>query len=101
MLLLRKPTGLCQPTVWVDGLPLGEARQSLDQMIDSQIIEGVELYPSVSTAPLRFRSGDCGIVLFWTRQVPEEASPRPKRWKVALVASAVLGLLVVTLASLK
>jgi hypothetical protein len=94
-LQLRKPTGYCVPAIWIDGLPLGENRQSLDLMMDSNVLEAVELYQSVSTAPIQYRGGDCGVVLFWTRQVPEEAPVKPKRWKVALGVSAALGLLLV------
>jgi hypothetical protein len=99
LLQLRKPTGYCVPAIYIDGLPLGENRQSLDLMIDSNMLEALELYPSVSTAPVQYRTGDCGIVLFWTRQVPEDAPAKPKKWKAALIATAALGVLLIALTS--
>ena len=94
-LLFRKPSGLCAPAIYIDGLPLGDHSQPLDLMMDSNLIDAVELYPSVSTAPAQFRTGNCGIVLFWTRQGPQEPQAKPKGWKVALGVTAALSLLLV------
>ena len=94
-LLLRKPSGLCQPYVYIDGLPLGDNSQPIDLTMDSNLIEAVEVYPSVSTAPVQYRTGNCGIVLFWTRQVPQETQSKPKRWKAALGVTAALSFLLV------
>src|SRR3954469_7201705 len=63
-LLMRKPSGDCQPVIFVDGLPLGDNNQSLDLMMDSNVLEAVEVYTSVSTAPVQYRAGTCGVVLF-------------------------------------
>lgn len=89
---LRKGAGFCQPMMWVDGLPLGETRQSLDVLMESTAIQAIEVYQSVSTAPVQYRSGDCGVVLFWMKHTREEPRSKPKHWKVALGAVAALGL---------
>jgi hypothetical protein len=94
-LLLRKPSGLCQPAIYIDGLPLGDNMQPLDLTMDSNLVEAVEVYQSVSTAPVQYRTGNCGVVLFWTRQVPQETQSKPKRWKTALGVTAALSLLLV------
>ena len=98
ILLMRKPGGTCRPAIFMDGLPLGDGGQSLDLMVTPETLEAVEFYQSVSTAPVQYRTGDCGVVLFWSRRVPDDPSPRPRRWKVALGAAATLGALVVLLA---
>ena len=93
LLQVRKMAGFCQPTIWVDGVPMGESRQSIDLLIDSNMIEAVEVYTSVSTAPVQYATGDCGVVLFWMRHIPEERPVKPKRWKLAVGASALAGIL--------
>jgi len=93
LLQLRKGAGFCQPVMWVDGLPIGETRQSLDLLIDSNMIEAIELYPAVSTAPVQYRSGDCGVVLFWMKHARSEVQPKPQHWKLALGVAATAGLL--------
>jgi hypothetical protein len=97
VLQLRKGAGFCQPVLLVDGLPLGDSRQSLDLLMDSSMIEAIELYPSVSTAPVQYRSGDCGVVLFWMKHGPAEAQPKPQHWKLALGAAVAVGVLAVLL----
>ena len=92
ILQLRKGAGFCQPVMWVDGLPIGDSRQSLDLLIESSQIEAIELYPAVSQAPVQFRAGDCGVVLFWMKHEPTEAPRKPKHWKMALGVAAGLGL---------
>jgi len=96
ILQLRKGAGFCQPFMLIDGLPVGESRQSLDLLIDSNMIEAIELYQSVSTAPVQYRSGDCGVVLFWMKHGPAEAATaKPQHWKLALGIAAAVGLLAV------
>jgi hypothetical protein len=99
ILQLRKGTGFCQPIMWVDGVPLGDNRQSLDLLMDSNAIEAIELYQSVSTAPVQYRSGDCGVVLFWMKHNPSEVQTKPKHWKLAFGIAAAVGLLGVLLIS--
>lgn len=88
----RKGAGFCQPIIWVDGHPLGENRQSLDLLVESSTIQAIEVYQLVSTAPLQYRSGDCGVVLLWLKRAPEEPQGKPKHWKVAFAVASALGL---------
>jgi hypothetical protein len=92
ILQFRKFAGFCQPMMWVDGLPMGETRQSLDVLMEFTAIQAIEVYQSVSTAPVQYRSGDCGVVLFWMKHTREEQRSKPKHWKIALGAAAALGL---------
>jgi hypothetical protein len=88
----RKGAGFCQPIIWVDGHPLGESRQSLDLLVESSTIQAIEVYQLVSTAPVQYRGGDCGVVLLWLKRAPEEPQGKPKHWKIALGVAAALGL---------
>ena len=92
LLEFRKGASFCQPVIWVDGHPLGDGRQSLDLLVESSTILAIEVYQLVSTAPLQYRSGDCGVVLLWMKRAPEEPQGKPKHWKIALGAAAALGL---------
>jgi hypothetical protein len=67
---MRGVAGLCQPAVWIDGLyvALGTVGTTLDDLLAPQMIEGVEVYNTVAAAPIQYRAGSCGVVLFWTRR---------------------------------
>jgi hypothetical protein len=97
-LLMRGTAGLCQPAVFIDGTYTQlTADVTLDDMLSPQMIEGVEIYNTVAAAPTQYRTGTCGVVLFWTRRGSGEAG-RPFRWReIALGAGVAIGILVLIL----
>lgn len=91
-LMMRGPAGLCSPAVWIDGLPIVDGGQSLDEILTPGVLEAVEVYNSTSNAPIQYRTGNCGVVLFWTKRGPSEDRVRTRWWKLAIGAAAGLGL---------
>jgi len=63
----------CSPLFFIDGFPATAGAFDVD-MIDASSLEGVEIYPSLSSVPpelLGPRSLDrCGVVALWTRPAP-------------------------------
>ena len=81
--------GTCQPTIFVDGLQLPQAAGgSLNDFLTPERIEGVEVYSSVSSVPVQFHSGICGVILFWTRR-GERAGGEPWGWRRMLLGFGV------------
>lgn len=59
----------CEPMVFMDGVYVEMLGMSLDDLVRTNELEGVEVY-STSTLPpefARYRTRACGAVLFWTR----------------------------------
>ena len=91
-LMMRGTGGLCSPAVWVDGIPLADDGASIDQVLTPTVLEAVEVYNSTSNAPVQYRTGTCGVVLFWTKRGPDENREKTRWWKLALGATAGVGL---------
>ena len=94
ILQMRGPGGLCSPAVWIDGIPLNDGGSSIDQLLNPSVLEAVEVYNSTSNAPIQYRTGTCGVVLFWTKRGPDENRVKTRWWKLALGATAGIGLVV-------
>ena len=94
-LQMRGTAGLCSPAVWIDGIPLNDGGASLDQLLTPTALEAVEVYNSTSNAPIQYRNGTCGVVLFWTRRGPDDNRVKTKWWKLALGATAGIGLVLI------
>lgn len=93
-LLMRSALGLCQPSVWIDGMYIAPlAGQSIDQVVTPSVLEAAEVYSSIATVPIQYRRGTCGALLFWTRRGDDEDRPRTRWWKIALGVSAAVGLM--------
>jgi hypothetical protein len=97
MIRMRGGTGMCEPTIYVDGIVM---RQYVDSPIDDLVkpdqLAGVEVYSGGGSAPPPIQSRDhCGVVAFWTR--PVEDVERFSLWRVIAGATAVLGLLTIVL----
>jgi hypothetical protein len=88
-LLMRGTAGLCQPAVWIDDayVPLSE-RVTLDDVLTPQLIEAAEIYNSVASAPTQYRTGTCGVIVFWTRRGSGDEG-RPFRWRQVLIGAGV------------
>lgn len=83
----------CQPTYWLDGMPLAGGTFDVDALAPDAI-EGVELYSGAATVPPALRAGSqatgaCGVIAIWMRQGVRPRHPE------ALVASDSLEALVV------
>lgn len=90
-LAFRGPAGLCQPALWVDGLFIAPG-MTVDQLVVPTMLEAVEVYNSTSTAPIQYRTGNCGVVLFWTKRGGGDDRAKTKWWKLALGATVGVGL---------
>ena len=68
----------CAPLVFVDGTPANSGAVDLD-MFDLASVEGIEIYPGLSSVPPEFvtgRGGErCGVVAIWSR--PYRPQPKP------------------------
>jgi hypothetical protein len=89
---MRGPGGLCSPAVWIDGMQLSDGGQSVDHVLSPGVLEAVEVYNSTSNAPIQYRTGNCGVVLFWTKRGPDQSREKAKWWKLAIGAMAGVGL---------
>ncbi|MEP6692318.1 MAG: carboxypeptidase regulatory-like domain-containing protein [Gemmatimonadaceae bacterium] len=57
--------GDCHPFIYLDGIQTAE--EEIQSYPLARIV-GIEVYPSVTTAPAKYvRLGDCGVVLIWTK----------------------------------
>ena len=92
ILMMRGPAGLCNPAVWIDGIPLNDGGTMLDDLLNPSALEAVEVYNSTTNAPIQYRTGNCGVLLFWTKRGQTEDRARIKWWKLALGATAGVGL---------
>lgn len=83
---------LCAPAMFLNGARFYEAGDLLidDVLIPNQL-EGIEVYSRRMFAPAQYTtSGDCGVILFWTRQ----GEPGVRRgWKRVIAGSIGMGAL--------
>jgi hypothetical protein len=91
-LMMRGTAGLCSPAVWIDGIPITDGGNALDDLLNPSALEAVEVYNSTTNAPIQYRTGNCGVLLFWTRRGPTEDRARIKLWKLAVGATVGVGL---------
>jgi hypothetical protein len=92
VLMMRGTAGLCTPAVWIDGLQLADGGAMLDDLLNPSNLEAVEVYNSTTNAPIQYRTGNCGVLLFWTKRGQTEDRARIKWWKLALGATVGVGL---------
>jgi hypothetical protein len=66
---MRSTVGSCLPAVFLDGMRLQQFGDSgIDDFLRPEMIEGVEIYPQSSGAPVEFIDpAGCGSVVFWSR----------------------------------
>lgn len=94
MIYMRGGTGLCQPAIWLDGVQVRQyPGNTMDDILTPDIIEAVEMYTSVASAPTQYVSGPCGVLMLWTRR-GSGAGGQPWQWKKLLLGlGAAAGLL--------
>lgn len=85
MIYMRGGTGLCQPAIWLDGVQVRQyPGNTMDDILTPDIIEAVEMYTSVASAPTQYLSGPCGVLMLWTRR-GSGAGGQPWQWKKLLI----------------
>jgi hypothetical protein len=88
-LLMRGAGGNCLPAIWVDGLYVSTFPGSnVDDLLPPNVLQGVEVYTSIASAPTQYRTGTCGVVLFWTRHGTAVEGGERRWWKIAIGAGA-------------
>jgi hypothetical protein len=96
-ILLPGTFDYCRASVFVDGVRIQEGPSDVDDLLIPAWIGGVEVYPRAASAPIEYRTNnnpgmptadtDCGMVLFWTRDVEGD---RGWSWKKILAAAGLL-----------
>lgn len=63
-------SGVCQPSIVVDGLQLsGDAAGDLDMLARPEDIAGIAVYRGASEVPVEYSTGSsCGLIQIWTRR---------------------------------
>jgi hypothetical protein len=92
MLTMRSFGEVCEPMVYVDGVPLppriGAMGFSMDDMVSVDEMEGVEIYRSSLSAPMEFQNilSNCGVIAIWTKPPRRSRSLQPTWVRVGLAA---------------
>lgn len=63
--------GNCVPAVVLDGMPISEGADELDQLVRPQDVLGIEVYTGIGTVPSQYgglMANGCGAVLVWTKR---------------------------------
>src|SRR6185369_11770038 len=69
--------GRCRSTILLDGLEVHpEDFNSLDSMIPTDQIEGIEIYRGSTEIPIEYQTrAGCGLVMIWTRHDVPNGKP--------------------------
>ncbi len=86
--------GGCQPSLWVDGLPLVTV-EGMDDILPVMALEAVEVYHGVNL-PVQFGSNSCGAIVVWTRR-GEPGSPGGSFWRRVAFATGFVALAVLAI----
>jgi hypothetical protein len=97
LVALRGGIGRCMPALYIDGIAVRQLTESgIDDFLKPDMIEGVEVYTSVASAPHELAApGNCGVVAFWTRPVGAVEKLTRAKLVAALISAAVLATLIV------
>jgi hypothetical protein len=85
--------GGCIPSVFIDGMQINRYRptETIDDYLDSQSIEGIEIYRGTQPGGRFFDRHGCGLVLVWTRtELHEPGSGLPWTRILAVLAGMTL-----------
>jgi hypothetical protein len=92
-------SGDCPATVYIDGARIDQMTVSVDEYLDLTRIAGVEVYPRAMSAPPQYQDalrGDCGTVLYWTKELEPSGPGGWSTTKIVLAAASFTGLLFLT-----
>ena len=62
--------GGCKPAVYLDGMPIQDGADDIDQILPTIDMMAVEVYRGIAT-PIQFLAGagsGCGVVAIWTKR---------------------------------
>ena len=79
----------CTPRLVLNGTLLTSGVTTFDDVLSAQDVEAVEVYHS-ATAPIRYGSNGCGVVMAWTREFGR-IEGRPWSWRRIAVAVGFVG----------
>ncbi len=96
LITMRGGLGRCQPTIYLDGMPVRQfAESGVDDFLKPEMIEGVEVYTRAADVPAEFVAPNpCGAVGFWTRS-ETDGENRKMSWKRLATGAGVFFLMVV------
>jgi hypothetical protein len=96
-ILLPGTLDVCQASVFVDGTRIQGSVTGVDDLLIPAWIGGIEVYPRAASAPIEYRTNnnpanpnadtDCGVVLYWTRDVESDGG---WSWKKIVAAAGLL-----------
>lgn len=89
---MRGTRGRCEPAFFINGVPMGQrGENTIDQMIQPDMLDGIEIYTSSAATPPEFsQSRGCGVIAFWMRRAE---GTRPFSFRRILVATGLVGLI--------
>ncbi len=71
-LVLRTMGGACYPTVYIDGVMIGNGRgpSRMNDIVDPMSVAGIEMYRRTAGIPAQYMGTNtsCGVVLIWLRR---------------------------------
>ena len=89
-------SGDCPATLFVDGVRIDQTVTSVDEYLSLDRIGGVEVYPRSMSVPPQYqdaRARECGVVLYWTKELEPDREGGWSDTKIALGVSLITGLL--------
>ena len=96
LIAMRGTVGFCEPSLYLDGTRIHQASDApIDDMLSSGMLEGIEVYTTVGSAPAEYQpTNNCGVVLFWTREA--EGTGRRGIWRIVAGVGAFAAILLLT-----
>jgi hypothetical protein len=96
LILMRGTVDFCEPSLYLDGVRIRQTADApIDDMLNSVMLEGIEVYTTLGSAPAEYQSSNnCGVVLFWTREA--EGGGRRGLWRIVAGVGAFAGILLLT-----
>jgi hypothetical protein len=83
----------CRPTLYFDGMAIarGAGDVDLSSWFHPEMIEGIEIYPTATSAPADMRTEGCGVIAIWSRH--DAGNGAPLTWRRVLIATGLIGLI--------
>ena len=101
LVYLRGPVGPCLAETYVNGMRVEQsAGRSLDDLLITDQISGVEFYPRPALAPAQYGgNGQCGVVLYWMTPPDPSDDSGWARGRLIAGGALMLGILALVLGS--
>jgi hypothetical protein len=87
-------TGGCSPRIYIDGVMANRRQPAfVNDYVRPLDLEGIEIYQGLAQSPGEFHdTTGCGVLLLWTRRMPDSGSPMT--WKRFLAGAGLFGLII-------